>query len=616
MKKSNLILLGALVTLGLTGCNNGVNEGTKVNEYEETVVKVEHEVVVKGEAGAEEVTVTLAATSDVHGRIYPYEYAIDSEDKDAGFAKTHTIVKELREENPNLILIDVGDTVQDNSAELFNNLETHPMVEAMNEMNYDMWVLGNHEFNFEKEFITRNINNFDGVVVNANIYNEVDGSHFVQPYQIYEVEGVRVAVVGAIPPHVPMWEASAPEHFKGLEFEDPIVSIKKTIDSIEGQYDVLVGAFHLSRKDEYGLTGVMDIANEIEEFDLIFHGHEHAKHVTDVNGTPVLEPGAYGWAVSVGEIKLTKVDGKWTIEEVVADNLQTKEKDADQDLLDKFKFVHDESIADANTVVGEVTGTFIDRVDFITGEDDITTMPTSQLQDNAVIELINEVQMHYADAEISSAAIFNFDSNLKEGDFKKKDVAFIYKYTNTLMGVNMTGENLLNYMEWSANYYKTWNEGDVTVAFNPKVRGYNYDIFDGINYDINLSKESGNRIENVTFNGEAIDPNRVYKVALNNYRFGTLMNKGWAKAEDKYYDSYEQMQDAGRMRDMIVKYVIEEKNGTIKPTVDNNWQLTGINLEYPETEEIYQKIRAGEIVIPTAEGGRSINAKAVNRTEI
>lgn len=70
------------------------------------------------------------------------------------------------------------------------------------------------------------------------------------------------------------------------------------------------------------------------------------------------------------------------------------------------------------------------------------------------------------------------------------------------------------------------------------------------------------------------------------------------------------------MRDMIVKYVIEEKNGTIKPTVDNNWQLTGINLEYPETEEIYEKIRTGEIVIPTAEGGRSINAKAVNRTEI
>jgi len=617
MKKSNLILLGSIVALGLTGCNtNGVNQGTEVKDYVEAPMVVEHNLVQKGEAGADEVTITLAATSDVHGRIYPYEYAIDSEDKDAGFAKTNTIVKDLREENPNMILIDVGDTVQDNSAELFNDLETHPMVEAMNEMDYDVWVLGNHEFNFEKEFITRNIKNFDGSVVNANIYNEADGSNFVQPYQIFEVEGVRVAVVGAIPPHVPMWEASAPDHFKGLEFEDPIVSVKKTVDLLDGQYDVLVGAFHLSRRDEYGMTGVMDIAEDIPEFDLIFHGHEHAKHVTDVNGTPVMEPGAYGWAVSVGEIKVAKVEGEWKVEEVTADNLQTKKVEADQDILDKFKFVHDESIADANTVVGEVTGTFIDRVDYITGADDITTMPTSQIEDNAVIELINEVQMHYAKADISSAAIFNFDSNLKEGEFKKKDVAFIYKYTNTLMGVNMTGENLLKYMEWSANYYNTWNEGDVTVSFNPKVRGYNYDIFDGINYDINLSKESGNRIENVTFDGEAIDPNGVYKVAVNNYRFGTIINNGWANEEDKYYDSYEEMQDAGRMRDMIVKYVVEENGGTIKPRVDNNWQLTGINLEYPETEAIYEKIRSGEITIPTSEAGRSINAEAINRNVI
>lgn len=616
MKKSNLILLGALAALALTGCNKGVNQGTEVKDYVETPVQVEQKVVTKGEAGAEEVTITLAATADVHGRIYPYEYAIDSEDKDAGFAKTLTIVKELREENPNLILMDVGDTVQDNSAELFNNLETHPMVEAMNEMDYDVWVLGNHEFNFEKEFITRNINNFDGAVVNANIYNEADGSTFVQPYQIFEVEGVRVAVVGAIPPHVPMWEASAPEHFKGLEFEDPIVSVKKTVDLLDGQYDVLVGAFHLSRRDEYGLTGVMDIAEEIPEFDLIFHGHEHAKHVTDVNGTPVLEPGAYGWAVAVGEIKVAKVDGEWTVESVVADNRQTKEMEADQELLDKFKFVHEESIADANTVVGKVTGTFIDRVDYITGKDDITTMPTSQLEDNAVIELINEVQMHYADAEISSAAIFNFDSNLKEGNFKKKDVAFIYKYTNTLMGVNITGANLLKYMEWSANYYNTWEEGDVTVSFNPKVRGYNYDIFDGIDYEIDLSEETGNRIKNVTFKGEAIDPNRVYKLAVNNYRFGTLMNNGWVAAEDKYYDSYEALQDAGRMRDMIVKYVVEEKDGKIEPRVDNNWKITGINLEYPETEAIYEKLRSGELIIPTAEGGRSINAEAVNVNQV
>ena len=103
-----------------------------------------------------------------------------------------------------MILMDDGDTVQDNSAELFNDLETHPMVEAMNMMGYDIWTLGNHEFNFEKEFIERNIEHFNGTVLSSNIKNKKDGSEIVNSYQIFDVNGAKVAVIGIIPPYVPM----------------------------------------------------------------------------------------------------------------------------------------------------------------------------------------------------------------------------------------------------------------------------------------------------------------------------------------------------------------------------------------------------------------------------
>ena len=119
----------------------------------------------------------------------------------------------------------------------------------------------------------------------------------------------------------------------------------------------------------------------------------------------------------------------------------------------KFAYVDEKSKAYSNEVVGEVTETFIKNPDFITGEKEITTMPTAQLMETPVMELINEVQQHFAKSDVSSAALFNFGSNLEKGPFKRKDVAFIYKYTNTLMGVNITGENLLKYMEWSADYY-------------------------------------------------------------------------------------------------------------------------------------------------------------------
>lgn len=630
MKKRNLVISGILALI-LVACNNDASKtaekkeeptkvetatGTEVKEFKEEKLNLEQKVITKGEPGATEVNLTFAATSDVHGRIYPYEYGIDSEDKDAGFAKTFSIVKGLREENPNLVLIDIGDTVQDNSAELFNNLDTHPMVEAMNMMDYDVWVLGNHEFNFEKEFLLRNIKNFDGVVVSVNIENEDDGSKFVLPYQIFEIEGVRVAVMGGVPPHVPMWEASAPEHFKGLTFEDPMTAVKETLDEIDGKYDVLIGAFHLGRKDEYGVTGAFDIAEAYPQFDLIFAGHEHARYVTDVNGTTVLEPGAYGWGVSTGNIKVVKNGDNWEVKEVVAKNIETTDYTPDQEILDKFKFVHEESIADANQVVGKVSDKFIEKTDYITGLDNVTTMPTSQIEDNAIAELINKVQMHYANADISSAAIFNFDSNLNAGDFKKKDVAFIYKYTNTLMGVNITGENLLKYMEWSMNYYNQSKPGDVTISFNPDVRGYNYDMFEGVNYKVDISKPAGERVVDVTFNGEPIDPQKTYKLAINNYRYGTLLTLGLITDEDKYYDSYEELQDAGRIRDLIVKYVQDVMGGEVKPTVDNNWEIIGFDKNVPGREEVLEKIKNGEIVIPTSEDGRTLNVKSVNINEL
>lgn len=618
MKNLKFFILGMMLSFVLIGCEEKDNPpkpvtNVKVKEFKEDGgLNLKQKIIKKGKPGATEVTLSFAATSDVHGRIYPYDYGIDSEDKDAGYAKTYTIIKNLKKHNPNLILMDIGDAVQDNSAELFNSLETHPMVEAMNMMHYDAWILGNHEFNFEKEFLLRNIKHFNGSVIAVNIKNKKDNSNFVLPYQIFDVQGVRVALIGGVPPHIPMWEASAPEHFKGLVFEDPKIAVDNTLNKLKGKYDVLVGAFHLGRKDEYGVTGVFDLAKMYPQFDLIFAGHEHARYVTDVNGTTVLEPGAYGWGVSTGDIKVIKKDGKWKVEEVIAKNIETKNIKPDEQILKKFEYVHNESRENANMIIGKVTKKFIPRTDYITGKDKITTMPTSQLEDNAVAEFINKVQKYYAKADVSSAAIFKFGSNLNAGDFKKKDVAFIYKYTNTLMGVNMTGENLLKYMEWSVQYYNQSKPGDVTISFNPKVRGYNYDMFEGVNYKIDISKPIGHRIVDATINGKPIDSKKIYKVAVNNYRFGSLLNLGLITNKDKYYDSYEELQDGGRIRELIIKYVQENLKGELSPTVDNNWKIIGFDNNVSGKEKILEKIRSGEIKIPKSEDGRTLNIKSIN----
>ncbi|MGG2410139.1 5'-nucleotidase C-terminal domain-containing protein, partial [Helicobacter pylori] len=137
---------------------------------------------------------------------------------------------------------------------------------------------------------------------------------------------------------------------------------------------------------------------------------------------------------------------------ITTENLPTKGVPEDEELAKKYEYVDKKSKEYANEVVGEVTKTFIDRPDFITGGEKITTMPTAALQETPVIELINKVQKYYAKADVSAAALFNFGANLKKGPFKRKDVAYIYKFANTLIGVDITGENLLKYMEWSYQF--------------------------------------------------------------------------------------------------------------------------------------------------------------------
>lgn len=564
---------------------------------------------------ADTTTITILGTSDLHGRIYPHDYATDEVDSDTGLAKIATLIKQEKAIDPDAILIDGGDTVQDNSADLFNDLPIHPMIEGLNFLNYDVWVVGNHEFNYEKSFLEKNVATFEGAVLSANIL-KTDGTYFVKPYEIFEREGVRIAVIGLMPPEVPRWEASAPEHFEGLTFPGTLESIKKVMGELEGEYDVLIGAFHIGPKGEHGYEGAIDIAEAYPEFSVIFLGHAHSKYNEVINGVHLIEPGKWGWALAKAVIKMEKVGDKWEVADVITENIETKPVDPDPEISEKFKFVHDESVADANIVVGDITADFIASPDYITGEAKITTIPTSQLEDTSVIDLINEVQMFYTEADVSSAALFNFGSNLLKGPFKKKDVAFIYKYPNTLVGTKITGANLKKYMEWSASYYNSWKEGDVTISFNPDIRGYNYDMFSGMTYEINLSEPAGERVENINVNGLPLVDNNIYRLSLNNYRFGTLLGLELVTMDDRYYDSYEILQDAGRIRAMIIKYVQEEKGGVLAPTLDNNWKITGVDLESPLKETIFDMVRSGELTIPTSEDGRTLNVKALNVFEL
>ena len=172
-------------------------------------------------------------------------------------------------------------------------------------------------------------------------------------------------------------------------------------------------------------------------------------------------------------------------------------------------------------------------------------------------------------------------------------------------------------MEWSASYYNTFKPGDLTVSFNEKIRGYNYDMFSGVKYDVDISKEPGQRIVNLTrMDGSEIKDTDVLTLAVNNYRANTtLLNEesGLFKGEgvEVVYDSFITMGDDGRVRDLIRKYIVEEKNGVITPELDNNWEIIGNDMDATKAAFAAKLINSGKLELPKSADGRTPNVKSV-----
>ncbi|BAL01252.1 putative 2',3'-cyclic-nucleotide 2'-phosphodiesterase [Oscillibacter valericigenes Sjm18-20] len=549
-------------------------------------------------AADETQTVTILQTSDLHGMINPYDYASNKESK-TSMAHAAAIIAAERKTDPNLLLIDTGDSTQANYIQEFKDEVPDPMIDALNYLDYDTWTLGNHEFNFGFNYVEKEIKEFKGTTLAGNIYQK-DGSRWLDAYQIFDVNGVKVAVFGIDAPHIPIWEKSDPTHYNNMTFTSPMEETGKILKELDGKADVMIGSVHYGLDGEYGTEGMREVAQTYgDQIDALFIGHAHSVVDETINGIPVLEPGSNGQYVSKVTFSLTKKDGKWDVTKTDAGLIDCSTVTPDAAFLAKFKSLDEKSKALAAKQVGEVGETFLDPVELLPG------IPNAILQDNPVLDLINKVQMEQVGADVSLAALFDASSNLEKGPFLNRDSVKIYKYDNTLYGVKVTGKQLKAIMEQQAgNFFNQYKAGDVTISFNPDIRMYNYDEFAGVNYEIDISKPAGSRIQNVTYQGKPLSDSQTLVLALNNYRYGGLVTAGLLNESDVVYEG-------GAIRDMITDYVAALKT-PLMPECDNNWKIVGADLNDPQKDLIYEKVRCGEISVPTSEDGRTPNIASLN----
>lgn len=563
--------------------------------------------------GAEETkALRIIGTSDLHGKFLPWDYALNAESTSGSVAQLSTAIAKYRTENT--LLVDAGDTIQDNSADIFiGGEDVHPMVQAINALNYDVWVTGNHEYNYGMDVTKKTIADMDCQVLVGNVKDE-NGDPIADGYHIFDVDGVRVAVIGMVTQNIVRWDAA---NLADCTVTDPLEETRAIIDAIEGQYDVLLGVYHMGIENEYGVenSGVTDILNACPEFDVMVSSHEHALIPNmDINGVLVVQNKNMAQTMAVIDLTLEKDGDAWKVADKTSESIEIAEYEADPAIVELLGKYDEQAREDAEQVIG----TLADGA--LAPENEISEIPTAQIQDTALLDLINEVQMYYTGAPVSGAALFVMDANMYPGDIHKCDMALIYKYTNTLYKLHVTGAQLKKYMEWSVSYYNTFQPGDLTISFSPDIRAYNYDMFAGVNYEVNIANEPGNRIENLTWpDGTPVADDEEFDLAVNNYRANSQLLAPGEIFEEGDMPTLLEMDvrgDIGGVRELIRDYIINVKGGTITPECDNNWKITGNDWDADLHQTAVEMLAAGELTIPTSEDGRTPNVKAITEADV
>lgn len=610
MKKKLCTVLSVALTMALTvGC--GAKQPATTSTPETVAEETTTETASQEETVEETMDLQILATSDLHGKFYPWDYALNQESTSGSMCQLASMVKKLRTDNT--ILVDAGDTVQDNAADIFLEEEVHPMIVAMNALNYDVWVTGNHEYNYGMDTLKKIIATQNAKVLVGNVSDQ-NGDRLADGYTIIEKNGVKVGIIGMVTPNITRWDAA---NLADCTVTDPVEETKKIIAEIKDDVDVLIAVQHMGVENEYGVqnSGVTDLANACPELDLIVASHEHKLiEGEEINGVLVVENTSMAQSLSEVHLMLTKTENGWDVTDRTFASHNIGECEPDAEMMELLAPYNEYAVKDAEAVVGKLEGGDLAPIN------EIEAIPAAQIQDTALIDLINEVQRYYADADVSAAALFTMNANLKEGDIRKCDTSLIYKYTNTLYKLKMNGAQLKKYMEWSAKYYNQYQPGDLTISFNPDIRAYNYDMFAGVNYEINIANEEGNRIQNLTWpDGTPVEDDDEFILAVNNYRANShLLSAGEIFEEGDLPELLEidVHGEIGGVRELIRDYIVNVKGGTITPEVDNNWKITGNDWNEELHAKAVSMITDGTLTIPTSEDGRTPNVKSITEADV
>ncbi|MGY2084239.1 bifunctional metallophosphatase/5'-nucleotidase [Blastococcus sp. SYSU DS0539] len=506
---------------------------------------------------AHDLTLTMLATTDLHGRVQNWDYFADRsyserDGFETGLAKVATVVDSVREARgeDSVLVVDNGDFLQGTPLSYYYAKQEpvtetgmeHPMAAAYDAIGYDAQVVGNHEFNYGLDLLRAYTEDVDHPVLGANVLRAGTEQPYLRPYTIEKMhvpghKPVRVGIIGLTTPGSAIWDRGNVEG--RVTFQDMVEAAEKWVPIVDRKADVVVVLSHagVGGTSSYGPEVPTEnpsdvIARTVPGIDAMVVGHTHRNApsqvvVNEVTGKDVLLTQPYRWGATVSQvdIELELDRGRWDVVATSAQALSTAGVEESPEVLAATAEAHATTVAYVNQVVATSAAELSAR--------------TSRYEDTAILDFIQDVQTDTVAAALegtdradlpvlSIAAPFSRDAVFPAGDVTIRDIAGLYIYDNTLEAVELTGAELREYLEFSARYFTQVPASgpvDVETITNAVVEGapngipdYNFDILSGVDYAIDVSQPGGSRIVGLSHAGAPVADDDRFVVAVNNYR--------------------------------------------------------------------------------------------------
>ncbi len=603
-----------------------------------------------------EVRLRVLETTDLHMHLVGYDYYRDRVSATAGLDRTAALIAAARREVANSVLVDNGDLLQGNPmgdyaarGRVLRYGEVHPAFKAMNLLGYDVGNIGNHDLNYGLDFLLKALRGADFPYISANIVvadgdaDEGDDQPYFRPYVILPKtvvddagnrQRLNIGYIGLVPPQIMDWDR---DKLSGLvEARDIVDSARRYVPEMRARgADVVIAVAHSGMYDDKrrGMdeNAVYYLA-KVGGIDAILFGHSHRVFPGDeifnafagidnrrgtVFGVPAVMAGFWGSHLGVVDLQLKTEHGRWRVigGHAEARPIYRREHGDIVPLVEPVKAITNAVAADHRATrrymakkVG-VTPIAINSY-FAMVEDD----PSVQLVNNAQLWYAHKIirGTAYADLPLLAAASPfktgggagpDYYTQVPAGPIALRHVADLYIYPNDLKIVLLTGRQVRAWLEKSAAVFNTIDpqSTDGQWLVNEKVPGYNFDVIDGVTYEIDVTrpawkpaaggpKPGEGRIRNLQYGDEPIDPAQKFLVVTNSYRAG---GGGHFPALD---GSTTVIDAPDKNRDAIAAYFLSRP--ALDPSPDGNWKFaatTGRALIYFRSTPKARALASGNI---------------------